>query len=326
MHASFERARLLDRLGDASGAMAAFSRANALAVAPWTRQNPGRNKYLAGVEYMISLARAGWLQQWKPIAALPTIRNPAFLVGFPRSGTTLLNQALDCHSGIQSLEEQPPVDNIKDAVRGMPEGYPHSISDFDAFDVGFLRDIYFRSAAAHGAADPSRLILDKYPLHMTMAGMLHRVFPEARFIFALRHPCDAVLSCFMQSFQLNNAMANFCSLGDTVELYARSMDLWALYCEHLRLPVHAIRYEDVVDDFDGQTRALCEYLDLDWEENLRQFSAMALHRGRINTPSYEQVSQPIYRDSRFRWERYRPFLAPYLPVLQPYIDRFGYGA
>jgi len=80
-----------------------------------------------------------------------------------------------------------------------------------------------------------------------------------------------------------------------------------------------------VDDFDGQVRALCDFLGVQWKQELRDFDAKALERGRINTPSYEQVSQPIYRQARYRWERYREQLAPYLPTLQPYVERFGYA-
>ena len=159
-----------------------------------------------------------------------------------------------------------------------------------------------------------------------MAALLHRVFPQARFVFAVRHPCDVVLSCFMQNFELNDWMANFRTLAETVALYTRTMDLWEAYREQLPLVVHTVRYEDVVDDFDNSVRMLCGFLDVPWEDSLRQFADKALDRGRINTPSYDQVSQPIYRGARYRWERYREYLAPYLPALQPYIERFGYTA
>jgi hypothetical protein len=103
------------------------------------------------------------------------------------------------------------------------------------------------------------------------------------------------------------------------------MDLWQMYRDQLPLKVHAIRYEDVVDDFDGQVQSLCDFLGVAWNSELRTFDARALDRGRIRTPSYEQVSQPIYRGARYRWERYREFLTPYLPALRPYIERFGYA-
>jgi tetratricopeptide (TPR) repeat protein len=323
--AGFERGKLMDLLGDTSRAIAAFTQANALVGASWPREDPRRNKFLAGVEYMLDLARKGWLRQWKPVGALPTSPKLAFLIGFPRSGTTLLNQVLDTHSAIQTMEEKPPAAKILDAVRSMPNGYPHAVPEFDTLDIAYLREAYFRSALEHGASDPSKLLVDKFPLHITMVDLLHRVFPDARFVFALRHPCDVVLSCFMQNFRLNEAMANFCTLADSVALYARTMDLWQLYREQLPLKIHTVRYEDVVEDFDEQVRALCSFLGIPWEDSLRQFSTKALDRGRINTPSYEQVSKPIYRDARYRWHRYREHLAPYLPVLRPYIERFGYS-
>jgi tetratricopeptide (TPR) repeat protein len=330
MYAAFERGKLMDLGGDASSAVAAFALGNDLARTDWQRANPGKNKYLADLELVLELAGKGWLQQWKPIDTLPPTANLAFLVGFPRSGTTLLNQVLDCHDAIQTMEEKPPTQKVQAAVRTMPDGYPHAIGRLDAQDVAFLRAEYFRSAAEHGAPYPSermssKLILDKFPLHINVAGMLHRVFPQARFVFALRHPCDVVLSCFMQQFRLNAAMANFFTLADTVALYTRTMDLWEMYRTQLPLNVHTIRYEDVVDDFDGQVHALCDFLQVPWQDGLKDFSTRALDRGRIDTPSYAQVSKPIYREARYRWERYREYLAPYLDALQPYIERFGYS-
>ncbi len=323
--AYFERGKLMDLCGDAADAIAAFTPGNALALAPWQRENPGKTKFLAGVEHMLDLAGKGWLCEWEPVRA-PTIgANPAFLIGFPRSGTTLLNHVLDSHGAIRTMEEKPPAQDLMDAVRSMPKGYPNALPDFDAFDITYLREVYFRSAAREGVCDSSLLVLDKFPLHTTMAGLLHRVFPQAKFLFAIRHPCDVVLSCFMQNFKLNEAMANFCTIADTVALYTRTMDLWEMYRTQLPLTVHTIRYEDVVDDFDGQIRALCDFLQVPWEEGLRQFSTRALDRGRINTPSYEQVGKPIYREARYRWERYREHLESFLPALQPYIERFGYS-
>jgi Flp pilus assembly protein TadD len=323
--ACFERGKLLDLSDDASGAIAAFAAGNAIALDNWLRETPGNNKFRAGVEYLLDPANKRWIEEWMPIEALAdSPRDVAFLIGFPRSGTTLLNQVLDSHDAIQAMEEQPPAQDVMNAVRAVPEGYPFALRSFDRHDVEYLRDIYFRSVALHEGDGGTKLLLDKFPLHTTMAGLLHRVFPGARFVFAIRHPCDVVLSCFMQNFKVNDAMANFCTIEDTVGLYARTMDLWQMCREQLPLMVHAIRYEDVVDDFDGQIRALCEFLQVPWEDSLRQFSKRALDRGRINTPSYEQVSKPIYREARYRWERYREHFEPFLPALRPYILQFGY--
>ena len=320
----FERGKLFELLGDQNAAIAAFSNGNALARAPWKRDNPD-DKFPRWLEIALGLEKSGWSKSWRKIDELPTDPAPAFLVGFPRSGTTLLNQILDCHSGVQALEEKKTVSKMLDAVRCMPEGYPRALAVCDRFDIDYLRKVYFNTVAEHLVLDPHKLLVDKLPLNLTKAGLIHRVFPKARFIFALRHPCDVVLSCFMQDFHVNEAMANFFTLKDTVALYVSTMELWDLYQRDLGLSVHRIRYEDLVDDLESHTRSLCDFLGVPWEDDLRQFSSRALDRGKINTPSYEQVSKPIYREARYRWERYREHLAPFLPALQPYIERFGYS-
>lgn len=324
-HAAYERGKLLDVQGDAVGAMAAFTQGNALALEPWRRANPGRNKTLAGSEVMLELLRTDWPRTWGSLPALPAHRDIAFLIGFPRSGTTLLNQVLDTHPAICAFEEKPTVQAMLDLAQAMPGGYPQALARMDAHDVHLLRDAYERALKHHGEAAGTRLVLDKFPMNLGLAGLIHRVFPQARYVFALRHPCDVVLSCCMQDFQINNTMANFGTLADTVTLYAHTMDLWQRWRELLPLQVHAIRYEDVVEDFDASVRAVCAFLGVPWRDDLRDFSSKALARGRIDTPSYEQVSQPIYRRARGRWQRYRQFLEPHLPALQPYIERFGYA-
>ena len=321
---SFDRGKVLDGLGDASGAMSAFSDGNALGRIRWISANPGANKFMAGAEQLLDLVGKGWLRQWRPTNASPSVSTPVFLGGFPRSGTTLLNQVLDSHGDIQIMEELPAVAAMLDAVRTMPRGYANSIRDFDALDIDYMRNLYFSAVASNIEFDSSKLLVDKLPFHLVQAGLIHRVFPEARFLFAVRHPCDVVLSCFMQHFGDNDAMANFFKLKDGVALYTRTMDLWELYQRDLPITVHRIRYEDLVDDFEGESRRVCEFLGLPWHEGLKEFSVKAMDRGRISTPSYHQVSQPIYRESRFRWERYRNQLMPYLPALRPYIVKFGY--
>jgi hypothetical protein len=322
--ALFERGKMLDQAGDPVGAMSAFTEANSLGRIRWITASRGNNKFMEGIEQLIDLVGRGWARQWHPTGAPPPTISPVFLVGFPRSGTTLLNQVLGSRDDVQIMEEEPAVAAILDAVRLMPRGYANSIRDFDAFDVEYLRGRYFAEVGKHAALDPSRTLVDKLPFHLVQSGLIHRVFPESKFLFAVRHPCDAILSCFMQNFTDNEAMANYFKLKDAVALYTRSMDLWEAYQRELPLRVYRLRYEDLVDDLEGESRKLCEFLGLDWQDAMLQFSTKALDRGRIATPSYHQVSQPIYRESRFRWERYRNYLLPYLPALRPHILRLGY--
>jgi tetratricopeptide (TPR) repeat protein len=322
--ALFERGNMLDQAGDLTGAMSAFTEANALGRARWVTTHPRSNMFVDSVEQLLRLVGSGWARQWRPTGAPPPEIAPVFLAGFPRSGTTLLNQVLGSRDDVCIMEEEPVFSAILNVVRTLPRGYANSIRDFDAIDIEYLRGHYFAAARKHVALDPSKMLVDKMPFHLTQAGLIHRVFPESKFLHAIRHPCDSILSCFMQNFTDNVAMANFFRLKDAVALYARTMDLWEAYQRDLPIPVYGLRYEDLVDDLEGESRKLCEFLQLDWQDTMLQFSTKALDRGRITTPSYHQVSQPIYRESRFRWERYRNQLMPYLPALRPYIVKLGY--
>ncbi len=328
MMSLYERAKLLDLQDDTDAAIALFQRGNAMGTLEPGVDDPDGNKFSRGVDYLLQLVDHGWLDRWRlpprEVAAGET--TPVFLLGFPRSGTTLLNTVLYSHSAIQVLEEEQTFAQALGMARRMPGGYPHAMPGCDALDAQLLRETYWRAVDEHCTRRPGALLVDKFPFYLTLAGLIHVAFPRAKFLFALRHPCDAVLSCFMQNFRLNEGMANFRTLADTAALYHRSMRLWQAFRDKLPLDVHTVRYESLVEDFDGQVRALCDFLGLPWEASLRQFSTRALDRGKINTPSYEQVSQPIYTKSRFRWERYRRHLEPHLPLLRPWIERFGYAA
>lgn len=322
----FERGKVLHMLDRRTEAMAAFTRGNDEVARAWSTIHPGPNPVIPGLEELLGRARHGWWGNLRPIRNLPKHPPIAFLIGFPRSGTTLLTQVLGGHPSIVTMDELPPMVKVAEAMRNIPGGYPEALTDLDSIDVEWLREIYFSEAAKHVHLQSDQLLLDKFPMGTVRAGMLQTIFPHARFIFVRRHPCDVVLSCFMQHFQMNETMVNFCTLAGTVAAYTRVMDLWQLLQEQLSIHVHTISYEKVVDDFEGQVAQLCNFLQLSWHDALREFSTRARARGRIKTPSYEQVVRPIYGDSRNRWEGYREFLEPYLPMLRPFIERFGYAS
>ncbi|HLW74332.1 MAG TPA: sulfotransferase [Gammaproteobacteria bacterium] len=167
------------------------------------------------------------------------------------------------------------------------------------------------------------MFVDKLPLNSVFIPLLRRLFPGARFLFALRDPRDVVLSCFMQSFALNEAMRHFLTLQETAAYYAAVMQVGADSVKRLPEAAHRVRYEDVVQDLEGEARRLLGFLGLPWEPGVLDFQQTARKR-RINTPSYHQVAQPIYASAKQRWRRYEGQLASVLPVLEPFVKRFGY--
>ena len=281
--------------------------------------------YLQRIDKLGARFTPAWVNQWSPLKGPDGRADPVFLVGFPRSGTTLLDTILRSHPAIAVLEEKPTVNAVEEAVHRLPGGYPDALADLDAQQLARLRNLYFEQLDRHlPGVDRPELVVDKLPLNLVHAGLLHRVFPDARFLFAQRHPCDCVLSCYMRPFKLNEGMVNFLELGNAATLYHRVMTLWQAYLVALPLRVHTIRYEQLIANFDQSVRPMIEFLGLEWRDELRDYAATARARGDIDTPSYNQVTQPIYSQASGRWRHYREELAPVLDTLLPWAERMGY--
>lgn len=252
-------------------------------------------------------------------------RVPVFLVGFPRSGTTLLDQILDAHPDVQVIEEQPMVRKLYDGVAALSGGYPKALASLRDDQRNKLRDLYWASVEEHGGDFSKRVIVDKMPLSIVHVPAISAVFPNARIILALRHPADCSLSCFMQDFEMNGAMLNFTSLEGVVHIYNQVMTLWQRYEAHLSLNVQRVHYERLVADLRGEVEPALNFLGLEWDEAMGDPAAHAKARGTIRTPSYAQVTQPIYGSAADRWRRYEKFMKPVLPKLEKHIQYFGYS-
>jgi Putative Zn-dependent protease, contains TPR repeats len=316
----YERGLLHDRFGQTDDAWADFVAANDLQARSVPDGEVDKRRYTAELD---RLARTdfAWLRDCTPLA--DGLRAPVVLVGFPRSGTTLLDQILDSHAAIQTLEEKPIVNRLEDDIARMTGNAPDALAALRDDQIAALRQRYFAYVADFIDLQPGALLIDKFPLNLTRIPTILRLFPDARFILALRHPCDCVLSCFMHLFAPNDAMANFYTLADSAALYDRVMRLWQCWAPMLRQ--HRVHYERLVDDLPGEIKPLLDFLNVEWNERMARPHEHALQRGAINTPSYSQVVQPIYRRAAGRWQRYREQFAPVMPTLQPHIEYFGYG-
>jgi hypothetical protein len=252
----------------------------------------------------------------------------AVLTGFPRSGTTLLEQVLDSHPGLVSSDEREAF--ARDIFPAMwltpntPLPTPEVLDIIPVERWIALRSRYleYLEAALNEKID-GRVHLDKNPtLTVVLPGFL-RLFPEARVVFALRDPRDVVVSCFMQYLPLNANSVYFLSLERTAERYANDLGLWLKLREKISSPWLEVRYEDTVADLEREVRSALTFLDLPWDPAILQYRER-LRQKAVASPSYEAVSQPIYTKAIGRWKNYEKFLAPCLPSLQPLIDAFGY--
>ena len=246
--------------------------------------------------------------------------SPIFLVGFPRSGTTLADTFLRGHPDVQVIEEVPLLERAVRSIGGITR-----LSEADVNHLNAARDNYFAGVDDQVDADFSGVVVDKMPLNMLSLPLISSLFPDARVIFAQRHPCDCVLSCFMQGFVLTNAMASFLDLADTADFYDGAMRLFVQARSQLEFDLHTLIYEDLVSDPEASLRPLTNALGLKWHDELLDHRATAARRSAIRTPSYDSVVKPLSKHPVGRWRRYRKQLEPVLPVLLPWAERLGYG-
>ena len=315
----------LDKLGRFDEAFAAFTRANRLqyeesAASFGADEGPLSPEAMRRlVAYVESLDVASWR------SAPPAQRVPVFLVGFPRSGTTLLDQILASHPKITTLEER---DTLVDAAFSLVRkdgdfGFWATLADSD---IEQLRRLYWEQVEAGLLGAPIKdVFVDKLPLNVGLLPVIHRLFPTARIVFAVRDPRDMVLSCYQQRFGMSGAMFQLLRLDTAARYYDTVMHLVRVCRARLPLALCEVRYEALITDFDAAVRGVLDFLEVGWDDAVRDYATTAKGRA-IGTPSASQVVQPLYTTSRGKWRNYRSYLEPALPILAPWVAAFGYEA
>lgn len=320
----FELGKLYDLELDSARAFTHFTLANAAQA-----RQAGHKAGLQAQGYRHLIEEVGLALSSEFVASLPLVKvaptheTPVFLVGFPRSGTTLLDQILDGHPRLQVMEENPAMDAVRASLDVMG-GYPTGLTVLEEDDIHHLRKLYMSNVNQFQERQPGTILVDKLPLNIVNIPLILRLFPDARFILALRHPLDVIMSNFMQYFQLNDATSNFLTIEDAATLYRLIMNFWVQCTKVLDLNYFTTRYEDLVADMEAEARGLLEFLDLQWDESVLDYRTHARQRGVINTPSYAQVTEPIYQRAKYRWLRYEKQLGPVMADIQPLAAVFGY--
>lgn len=310
---------IADRLGDTDTAFAAFSEATAALATAWEGSAERALDYRETFGKLSDLVTPEWVAGWRPTPPLKGRRAPLFIFGFPRSGTTLIDTMLSGHPDAIVYEEEPMIDAVARKL-GPFEQLP-TLSDADVAD---LRNYYF-SEVDRVAPPGERLIVDKHPLSLGSTPLLYRLFPDARFVFVERHPCDVVLSCFITSAQMDANIANFFDFTGTALLYDRVLTYWERCKAALPMHVHTIRYERLIADPETELRQLADFAGLEWTPQLLAHQSNASARAFIGSPSYAQVAEPLYTRAKGRWLRYRAHMSKVLPILAPWAERMGYS-
>lgn len=265
---------------------------------------------------------APWRHQPASPATAADPETHVFLVGFPRSGTTLLETVLAGHPQVVTLEEKPSLAQSAGTYLTSDEGLER-LANISSSDAAAEREAYWSAVRGFGVDPRGRVFVDKMPLATVLLPLVSKLLPGARVLFAVRDPRDVVLSCFRRRFGMNAAMAQFLSLESAAVYYDAIMRLGDTYRKLLPIPQHMVRYEELVDDFEGTIRPVCDFLDLEWTSAMADFASTARSRA-ISTPSAPQLAGGLNREGQGAWHRYREQMAPVLPLLEPWVSRFGY--
>lgn len=304
----YELGKVHDARGEYRRAMAAWDTANA------ARRRQVGEPDVAALERRVDaslaffdralLARAGELGD--------ADTRPVFVVGMPRSGTTLLERIVGAHPRAFAAGELPDLSIIARHLphgRGQPERWPHIPEDVAPADIAPAARRYLAALTRHAPADALR-VLDKYPMNYYLLGLAGLMFPNARIIWCRRDPRDVAISIYGENFALAERLATrMDGIGHLIRLQERMMAHWR---QVLPQPMLELHYEDLARDPEGQARRVLEFLGLDWDPACLRFHEDA---GGVQTPSRWQVRQPVHTRSVGRWKHYEFALAPLLEAL-----------
>ena len=264
------------------------------------------------------------IAQWDHSAAPGVGASPVFIVAFPRSGTTLLELTLDSHPDLASMDEQPFLQNALDDLVEAGTRYPDGLAGVSNELLCQVRERYWARVKSKVALKAPQRLIDKNPLNLLRLPLIKRMFPHAKILLVIRHPCDVLLSCYMQHFRAPD-FAQLCRDLPTLSAgYRRAFDFWYAQQTLLQADALELRYENFVEDFASQTRRVIEFLEVPWKNSVLAPCARAHEKRFISTPSYSQVVQPVTSRAVGRWLPYREHFTASLPLLQPYLNRWHY--
>lgn len=248
---------------------------------------------------------------------------PVFIVGMPRSGTTLLEQVISSHPDTYGAGELKLAAGVINGVQigratleTLYDGREATLADGRGLSIAERGKLYLKTIERIAGPGPKRVV-DKMPGNYNWVGVLDAIMPGAYFIHARRHPVEICLSQYRLFFPDGIGFSyDLRDLGKAYRLYHDYMTLWK---ERMGDRILDVRYEDMVNDLENQARRIIAYLDLPWDDNCLKFYE---NERKVVTASVAQVRKPIYTTSVNRWRKYEPYLKPLLDELGPLVGRY----
>ncbi|MFM1960482.1 MAG: hypothetical protein RL588_1999 [Pseudomonadota bacterium] len=314
---------VLDLKGERLGAFGAWSGGNDILKRHYAHRFAGTG----AVEHTRRMD--GWIARnpgrlRPPTAPLPPgpARSHVFLLGFPRSGTTLLEAALTGSPDVAALEEQEAlVDGVRRYLRDPTD--LSALADAGPADLAAFRDAYWKRVREAGQDPDGKVFLDRYPLNSLKLPLILRLFPEATILFALRDPRDVLFSCWRRRFQMSAPMYHLLDLRSAAGFYDAVMTFSMRLEGHSATPWTFVRHESLLADFEGVMQSICMTVGVEWTEAMRDVGGRNAERA-IATPSAAQLAGGLRTDGGGAWRPYADRLADPLATLAPWVKRFGY--
>lgn len=329
VRAAYELGAILDRQGRYDEAITAFQHAKDL-------QKPNAGPHLtdlrltrAKLAALVESLTPEVLQRWKDqvLNSQPPLRI-VLLGGHPRSGTTLLEQVVDSHEEIVSAEEADvfPNDIYYPLRSHLPLTTPmlEELEQLSAPDIQQARANYQRRIQTFlDKPLGERLLVDKNPTLTFLVPAMARIFPEIKFLIALRDPRDVCMSCFMQPIPLGQTSAAWLTIEGTVNEYIALMGGWRKTMPKLPQEVLEVRYEDMVADLEPVARKTLDFLGVAWDPKVLGFDEHARQKA-VRSPTYSDVTKKVFKTAVGRWRNYQKYFEPHLAKLEPLAKELGY--
>jgi tetratricopeptide (TPR) repeat protein len=325
----FELGDVNDKLQSYQAAFAAYDEANRIKnefVGRVYDEDGDRQRF---TDWKTFFNRDNWERLRKiPLDDSSTRPRPVFIVGFPRSGTSLLEQILGSHPAFAAAGELTWIHDLAgeagQGIIGSDMPYPDMLLDPDApldqDKLQALRDYYLDNIRKLNITDAgTRWLTDKMPHNAVHLGLISLLFPESPVIHISRHPFNSCLSAYFANFKSTHRYTS--SLESTAKHYRQVMEMLDHYRSTVQPRYLEIHYEDLVDDQEAITRQVLEFIGAPWDDAcLEHYKSKRV----IRTASYEQVTRKVYRSSLHRYRNYADAVKPLIPILEPVLERFGY--
>ncbi|MDG1288070.1 MAG: sulfotransferase [Rickettsiales bacterium] len=306
----FERARAFHALEDYDAAWESYRLGNEIYAKTSEVSKEARykmlNKYNAWLD---------GIEQMEPVTTQG--KGPIFILGFPRSGTTLIEQMLAAHSQLYPSSE---LNFLSELMAGLPN-MPNILPELTAEQVKGFQTAYGQRARAYLTELSDKRVLDKQPINTVHLGGIQYLFPQSPVLFIVRDPRAVCLSCFQRMFALNPSNVHFLTMEDTVNYYCAVMDYYLKIRGKLKLSLKEVKYEEIVSSPEPVLREIVDFIGEEWEDGILQYHT---HKRALATPNQEGISKPVYTSAMQNWRHYEKQFEPFQDQLAAYVKLFGY--